>query len=330
MRLNELEIFLAYLKSAKGRSELTIKEYFYDIRTFYRFLLKEKGIVTDEEKLENPLEYVTPDILRQVKKKDIYNYITYLEFHLKNSNRTKYRKLSSLRTFFRYLTDVEEILDSNPMETVEMPKIEKRLPEYLTLEESKHLLNTVLNYKQKDYYKWRDYTIITLLLNCGMRLSELSAIDVGDIKENNTLRVIGKGNKERTVYLNPSCIMALKKYLPIRRAFYDESPALFFSKRKNRMSNRSIQHMIEKHITNAGFDPSKYTVHKLRHTAATLMYRYGDGDLRALQEILGHESVKTTEIYTHIDKEQLRKTSLANPLSQISPNDDLEKGGHDE
>ncbi|MDO5713163.1 MAG: tyrosine recombinase XerC [Tissierellia bacterium] len=317
--MNEVEVFLAYLRSAKGRSELTVKEYYYDIRAFYRFLLTHKGLRTDEEDLDQYLDEITPEILNGIFKKDIYQYISFLEFTLKNSNRTKSRKLSSLNSFFKYLKNVEELISENPMENIDMPKIEKRMPTYLTMDESKKLLETILTYKQSDYYKWRDYTIVTIFLNTGMRLSELSAMNVDDLLENNTVRVIGKGNKERTIYLNPSCIMALEIYLPYRKEFNPKDKALFFSMRKNRMNNRSIQHMIDKYIQLAGFDPKKYSTHKLRHTAATLMYKYGEGDLRALQEILGHESVQTTEIYTHVENEELRDTTLANPLSGIKP-----------
>ncbi len=316
--MDELEVFLAYLKSTKGRSKLTIKEYFYDIRTFYRFILIHKGIA-EENEVDEHLDDITPTLLKSVVKKDIYQYISYLEFKLKNSNRTKYRKLSSLHTFFNYLKENQELISDNPLENIDMPKIEKRLPQYLTMKESKKLLETVLQYDQKNYYKWRDYTIILIFLNTGMRLSELSGMDVDHILENDTVRVIGKGNKERTVYLNPSCINALEKYLPMRNEFQPDkkNKALFLSMRKNRMNIRSIQHMIEKYILMAGFDPTKITTHKLRHTAATLMYKYGDGDLRALQELLGHVSVQTTEIYTHVENEDLRKTVLANPLSQL-------------
>lgn len=325
--INVIEQFLAYLKSAKGRSDLTIREYFYDLQTFFRFYLdyidafpKEEK----EEKLKHPIEYVNEELVTQITKKDIYSFITYMEFTLKNSNRTKSRKLSSLNTFFKYLMEVQDVIEVNPVETVDLPKIERRLPNYLTLEEAKSLLSETLKYKQKPYYRWRDYTIITLLLNCGMRLSELSGMDVNDLLEDNTVRVVGKGNKERIIYLNRACIKSLEEYLPLRQEFNADSPALFFSMRKQRMSNRSIQHMVEKHIINAGLDPEKITVHKLRHTAATLMYQYGEGDLLALQEILGHESVTTTQIYTHINKEQLKKATADNPLAFEDPTEEKE------
>lgn len=196
-----------------------------------------------------------------------------------------------------------------------MPKIEKRLPIYLTLEESKLLLKTVSESKIKDKYKTRDYAIVVLFLNCGMRLSELSGLNIKDVNNDNTLRVTGKGNKERTIYLNNACVNALKNYLNYRND--TDNKALFLSNRNTRLSNRQIQRMVEKYINASGLDSEKYTVHKLRHTAASLMYQYGDADIRSLQEILGHESVTTTQIYTHINDKQLKNTVDNNPLSNI-------------
>ena len=196
-----------------------------------------------------------------------------------------------------------------------MPKIEKTLPVYLTLDESLNLLKTIEKSKMKLVYKKRDYAIVTLFLNCGMRLSELSGINISHLKEDNTLKVIGKGNKERTIYLNEASVYAIQEYLKLRPQIEDD--ALFLSMREQRMSNRSIQHMIEKHMKNSGLDTNKYSAHKLRHTAATLLYEYGNADIRSLQEILGHESVNTTEIYTHVNKKSLKKMVESNPLANI-------------
>lgn len=310
-----LDDFLDYLRASKGSSELTIREYYYDIRAFLRFIRMRKENLTEEFKNIN-IDPVDVNYLKTVNKQDIYSYLSYLDKVRNNSNRTKYRKLSSVRTFFDYLTNKIDVLESNPAETIDLPKIEKTLPTYFTLEESIHLLQTIKESKQREIYKTRDYAIVTLFLNTGMRLSELYSIDVKDIKKDNSLSIIGKGNKERIIFLNQACIEALNRYLKEREyeGLEDLKP-LFLSMRKNRMSKRSIQHMIKKHITNAGFDPDKYSVHKLRHTAATLMYQYGDNDLRTLQEILGHKSVTTTEIYTHIDKQDIKHTMYNNPLS---------------
>ena len=196
-----------------------------------------------------------------------------------------------------------------------MPKVEKTLPVYLTLDQSLNLLRTIEESRSKPLYKKRDYAIVTLFLNCGMRLSELAGINISHLQEDNTLKVIGKGNKERVIYLNEASIYAIEEYLKVRPQIKDD--ALFLSMRQQRMSNRSIQHMIEKHMRNSGLDTKKYSVHKLRHTAATLLYEYGNADIRSLQEILGHESVNTTEIYTHVNKEALRKMVASNPLSNL-------------
>ncbi|WP_322622756.1 tyrosine-type recombinase/integrase, partial [Aedoeadaptatus coxii] len=220
-----------------------------------------------------------------------------------------------------------ELLEKNPTENIDMPKIERSLPVYLTLEEAVHLLNTVENSKQKEIYRLRDYAITTLFLNCGLRLSELANLNIADLNKDNTLRIMGKGSKERLVYLNNSVQEALRGYLRKRNELEVDQDALFLSMRKNRMSNRSIQHMLEKHLKAAGFDTRKYTVHKLRHTAATLMYQYGNEDLKSLQEILGHESVSTTQIYTHVNLEDIRYTMSQNPLSNM---DDVKKMIHDE
>lgn len=330
MQSNLLEDYLNYLRAARGRSEGTIKEYYYDIRLFLRYMRNRKEGIPADNMEEIPIEDIDADFLESVEKQDIYAYISYLDGTRGNSGRTKFRKISSVRSFFDYLCYKVEILSKNPTENIDMPKIEKSLPVYLTLEESVRLLKTVQNSEQKEIYRSRDYAITTLFLNCGLRLSELSALNQADLNRKGTLRVRGKGSKERLVYMNETVRDAVDRYLKRREeAALDEEPALFLSMRKNRMSNRSIQHMLEKHLKNAGFDTSKYTVHKLRHTAATLMYQYGDEDLKSLQEILGHESISTTQIYTHVDEDDIRHTMSKNPLGNIqeveSMLDDVEK-----
>lgn len=216
------------------------------------------------------------------------------------------------------------MIDSNPAQNLETPKLDKRLPKYLSLDDSKKLLTVTVN-DESDENKERDYAIITLFLNCGLRLSELIGINLQDINfDDYKLTVIGKGNKERTIYLNKACINAIKDYIKVRptEGVKNDSKAsnkaLFLSKRRERISNRTVQYIVEKELRKAGLDTSKYSTHKLRHTAATLMYQYGNVDIRALQELLGHESISTTEIYTHVNNEQVRNAIEKNPLSNIS------------
>lgn len=323
IRANLLDDYLNYIRAARGRSEGTVKEYFYDIRQFLRYMRVRKEGLAVESLDEVDIDTVDGDLLRKIEKADIYAYISYLDRERKNNSRTKFRKISSVRSFFDYLTYKVDVLDKNPAENIDMPKMEKSLPVYLTLEESIRLLRSIQNFKQKNIYRLRDYAIAMLFLNCGLRLSELASLNVKDLNKDRTLRIIGKGSKERLVYLNDNVERSIDAYLLARKAegLADEEP-LFLSMRKTRMSNRSIQHMLEKHLKNAGFDTRKYTVHKLRHTAATLMYQFGDEDLKSLQEILGHESISTTQIYTHVNLEDIRHTMNQNPLANI---DDVEK-----
>ena len=323
IRANLLDDYLNYMRAARGRSEGTVKEYFYDIRQFLRYMRVRKEGLAVESLDEVDIDSVDGELLRKIQKADIYAYISYLDRERKNNSRTKFRKISSVRSFFDYLTYKVDVLEKNPAENVDMPKMEKSLPVYLTLEESIRLLRSIQNFKQKNIFRLRDYAIAMLFLNCGLRLSELASLNVKDLNKDRTLRIIGKGSKERLVYLNDNVERSIDAYLLARKTegLADEEP-LFLSMRKTRMSNRSIQHMLEKHLKNAGFDTRKYTVHKLRHTAATLMYQFGDEDLKSLQEILGHESISTTQIYTHVNLEDIRHTMNQNPLANI---DDVEK-----
>ncbi len=317
---NLVDDFLDYMKSTKGSSDNTVKEYYYDLRVFVRFIKKRKNLVDESIDFNDiAIEDISPEVLESVTKQDIYAYNAFLERERKISNRSKFRKISSVRSFYNYLYAKIEVIKKNPIIDIDMPKIEKTLPVYLTLDQSLNLLKTIEKSKIKALYKKRDYAIVTLFLNCGMRLSELSAINISHLKDDNTLKVIGKGNKERTIYLNEASVYAINEYLKLRPQIKDD--ALFLSMREQRMSNRSIQHMIEKHMKNSGLDTNKYSVHKLRHTAATLLYQYGNADIRSLQEILGHESVNTTEIYTHVNKKSLKKLVESNPLSKVKEED---------
>lgn len=315
-----LEDYLNYMETIKGVSPNTVKEYFFDLRTFFRFMKTRNREVPSDTIFE---EIIISDIdisfIKNINIQDLHAYISYADKKRDNGNFAKSRKVASLRSFFDYLYSIVSLIDKNPAEALEFPKTENRHPVYLTLEQAEKLLNTVLENKNEEYMK-RDYAIMMLFLNCGLRLSELSSIDIDKIRNDDTLSIIGKGNKERTIFLNDACIEAISDYLIVRPKEPKDKKALFISKRKNRMSNRAIQHMIDRYLEKSGLDTNIYSTHKLRHTAATLMYKYGNVDIRALQEILGHESVSTTQIYTHIDNERLREAVKSNPLSSRKNN----------
>lgn len=301
------------METIKGTSSNTVKEYFFDLRTFLRFLklrykLVPKDIIFDEIEIDD----MKIDLIKNVTIQDLHAYISYIDRSRGNSNTTRSRKVASVRSFFKYLHSKVNLIDNNPALNLEFPKQDARHPIYLTLEQAERFLNTVLT-NPNDIFRSRDYAIIMLFLNCGLRLSELSSINIDKINGDDNLTVIGKGNKERTIFLNEACVQAIQEYLKFRPIVPGEK-ALFLSKRRQRMSNRAIQHMIDRYLEKTGLDPLVYSVHKLRHTAATLMYKYGNVDIRALQEILGHESVSTTQIYTHLDDDRLRKAVKSNPL----------------
>lgn len=310
-----LEDYLNYMETIKGKSPNTVKEYCYDLRTFFRFLKIRYRVVNKNLDFDQiPIDDINVELIKKVTIQDLYAYISYVDKNKGNGNYAKARKVASIRSFFNYLHSKVKLIDTNPAEDLEFPKISGRQPVYLTLEQSINLLNAV-NSNKNEFFRKRDFAIIILFLNCGLRLSELVSIDIDKIK-NDTLTVVGKGNKERTIYLNEACIDAINNYLEVRYKDTDEK-ALFLSKRRNRMSTRAVQHMIDKYLQLSGLDTSVYSTHKLRHTAATLMYKYGNVDIRALQEILGHENVSTTQIYTHIDDDRLRKAVESNPLSRF-------------
>ena len=310
-----LNCFLDYLDSALDKSENTIKEYNYDLVTFFKYL-KLNDLNLDTNSKEILINDITIDELKQLTLDDLYTYTSYLKKVKKNSAATRARKVASLKSFFNYLCMNQKLLDINPAQNLETPKIGKRLPKYLTLEESQQLLKNIE--KNDSRNEPRDYAIITLFLNCGMRLSELTGINMGDIDfDNDKLNVIGKGNKERTIYLNNACMSAIRTYMSSRKQNTlknDSKAPLFLSERKERISQRTVQEIVKKYLTATGL--SKYSTHKLRHTAATLMYKYGNVDIRALQQLLGHESISTTEIYTHVDNEIIRNAVEANPLNK--------------
>lgn len=276
--------------------------------------------MTDEKEIKNiNIHDMSIETLKKVTLDDIHAFLFYLSNNYQSKAATRARKVSSIRVFFNYLSNKTNLLDKNPAQNLETPKLEKRMPKYLTLDDSKKLLETAMS--ESDRNKERDFAIITLFLNCGMRLSELVGINIKDINfKDEKMNVIGKGNKERTIYLNKACLNAVEGYIKVRPkdgVKFDSRDALFLSERKERISNRTVQYIVKQELRKSGLDINKYSVHKLRHTAATLMYKYGNVDIRALQELLGHESISTTEIYTHVDNSQIRKAVESNPLANM-------------
>lgn len=312
-----LNDFLDYMITIQNKSPNTIKEYNYDLATFLRFLKIHFNLTSETELKNIRFNDVSIEILKQVTLEDLHSFLGYLTKNFNSKATTRSRKVSSLRIFFNYLCQQKGLLQINPTQNLETPKIGKRLPKYLSLDDSKKLLSVAANEDNRN--SERNYAITTLFLNCGMRLSELVGININDIRfEDWQMTVIGKGNKERTIYLNKACIHSIQNYLNVRPKkglSSDGEKALFLSERKQRISKRAVQQIIYSELRQAGLDTTKYSVHKLRHTAATLMYQYGNVDIRALQELLGHESISTTEIYTHVSNQQVRNAVESNPLA---------------
>ena len=322
-----LRDYLNY-SSNLNKSSNTIKEYQYDLVNFLKYMklqsLNNKKVTIDD--IESITD-VDSKFLNKIDINDLYEYMTYLKDKCNDSAVTRARKVASLRGFFKYLHVKARVIDDNPAKELESPKLGKRLPKFLTLEQSTSLLDGVKNApltgKQHDN-RIRDYAIITLFLNCGMRLAELVGIDITHIKfDEALLTVVGKGNKERTIYLNKAALSAIKEYLEVRPTDgVIDKYALFLSERKTRISRRTVQNLIKNYLRNICGLTEHYSTHKLRHTAATLMYQYGNVDIRALQEILGHESIATTEIYTHVDNSQIREAIENNPLANYNPKEE--------
>lgn len=306
--------FLNYLSVVRSKSELTVLEYASDLRLFFRFMLVYRGIVAKDTEFEKiDISFIDLDFIKTVKISDAYAFLSYCRSARKNDSASIARKVSSLRAFFKYLCVKMKQIPQNPMEELESPKLKKALPKYLSLEESIQLLESI---DGRD--KERDYAIITLFLNCGLRLSELCSLNYSDIKTDGTMTVTGKGNKERTIYLNEMCVNAVKEYMKVRPVDgVKDKHALFLSNRKSRISPKTVQHIVEKFIEKSGLGDRGYSTHKLRHTAATLMYQKGGVDVLLIKDILGHENLATTEIYTHIVDEQLKDAVSSNPLNKL-------------
>lgn len=313
----ELDKYMGYMQSIKGRSPLTMKEYRYDLVMFFRFIKKHKNNLPQNIPLnEVAIDDIDAEFIKKIDINDFYSFITYISLQRKGSPATRARKIASLKSFFHYLKTKVRLINEDPTIELESPKQVRRLPKYLTLEESKRLLSSASDNNKT--FSNRDYCILTLFLNCGMRLSELVKINVKDIQEE-SIKVLGKGAKERTIYLNSACISSLDLWLADRERLNNkkDADALFISRMGSRISAKQVQVLVKNYLKSSGVDSKRYSTHKLRHTAATLMYKYGKVDIRALQQILGHESISTTEIYTHVDSEQLHNAVESNPLANI-------------
>lgn len=315
--------FLTYHETIQGHSKKTVDEYFLDLRTFFRYIKIEKGRVPRSTPLEEiTISDVDLGLIRSVTLTDIYAFLSFLSrdrakhandpgtgYGLEVSSRA--RKVATIRSFYKYLVNKAKVLDENPIQELDSPKIRQSLPRYLTLDESIQLLESVDGENGS-----RDYCIITLFLNCGLRISELVGLNISDVREDR-LRVLGKGNKERIVYLNTACRNAIEDWLEVRSQSGPADPnALFITRRHTRITKDGVHYMLKQRFTAAGLDSSKYSAHKLRHTAATLMLQNGV-DVRTLQEVLGHEHLNTTQIYTHVDSDSLKDAAQSNPLGNV-------------
>ncbi len=310
--------YLIYLETIRALSTRTVNGYAIDLRTFFRFILINNQSVSSDIPFDQiDISGIDVAFVRKITKSDIYSFLYYVTSDRDNAAATRARKLSSIKGFYKFCTKKVNLLTEDPCNDIDVPTQKKRLPKYLTLRESQELLENV----QSDFTS-RDYCMLTLFLNCGMRLSELVGLNMRDLGEE-TVRIIGKGNKERQVYLNQACFDALRDYCAERNGLKTivDKEALFVSKKTGkRLTPRRVQQIVEARLAAAGLGGKGFSTHKLRHTAATLMHQYGNVDMLTLKEILGHEHVSTTEIYTHLSQKELRDATMANPLSHQKSN----------
>lgn len=313
--------FLSYHETVRGHSSKTVDEYYLDLRTLFRYLKQRRGLVADDVPFDEiPIHDCDLHFVETITLNEIYDFLSYLSRERQLNSASRARKVSTIRSFFKFLTNKTHQLQFNPVEDLDPPKILKSLPRYLSLDESVKLLNSV-----EGRYQVRDFCILMLFLNFGLRISELVNLNIGDVHAD-YIRVLGKGDKERVLFLNDGCKEAISNYLVEREAQHPLDPkALFLSSHRTRISRSAVHLLVKKHIGEAGLDPDKYSAHKLRHTAATLMMQNGV-DVRTLQEVLGHDHLNTTQIYTHVDNAELRMASKANPLSGMKQHEDENAG----
>ncbi len=308
-----LRDFLTYHETIQGHSKKTVDEYFLDLRTFLRYLKLQKKLVPRTTEFDQiTIDDVSLDLLASVTLTDVYDFMNYLSRDRGLGAPARARKISAIRSFYKYLTVKAKLIPENPLLDLDSPRLKKTLPRYLDLDQSIQLLESVEGANQE-----RDYCILTLFLNCGLRISELIGLNLRDI-QGDQLRVLGKGNKERVVFLNDACQQAIANWLEVRSTRGSAAPNAQFisSQSRKRISKSAVEKLVKKHLTVAGLDSSQYSPHKLRHTAATLMLQNGV-DVRTLQEVLGHDNLNTTQIYTHVDNENLRTAAKANPLGRV-------------
>lgn len=297
------EIILSYedyLLIIQEKARSTVYSYIVDIMLLMDYL-KTKDKFKDLE--------IDESFIKLIELKDLFGFLSYLKKERDNSSFARARKVAAMKSFFKYCEIKLRIIKSNPCRELEIPKQPKKQINYLNLEESKKLLRNIVGRNKK-----RDLAILTLFLNCGLRLSELCNIKIKDIKDD-LLVVRGKGDKDRTIYLNEKCLKVIEDYKDERK--HINHSYLFVSERKNNLSKREVQYIVQKNIANSGFDTNKYSTHKLRHSAATLLYKHSNVDIRTIQAILGHKNIATTTIYTHVDNEQIRNAIRSNPLNEL-------------
>lgn len=315
-RVNE---FVSYMLAVKGCSKLTADGYVRDLRLLFEYLAatKKEHVSPSDIKNDYDLSFIDDNFLSKISIADIYAFLAYCTSERTNNLSTRNRKASSIRGFFKYIADNMKYIPSNPVSHLQLPSDKKKLPRYLTLEQSVALLNAVDGENAA-----RDYCILTIFLNCGLRLAELVGLNLSDINlEECTMKVTGKGNKQRMLYLNGACVSAIRSYMAVRPADglkgEDARSALFVSRLGKRIGRQAVQLMVYNYLKKIGLDGQHYSVHKLRHTAATLLYQYNDTDILVLKEMLGHENLSTTEIYTHVENKQVRAAIENSPLNKV-------------
>ncbi len=313
---NYLNEFFTYQRVVKIKAERTLESYYIDLRLFLRYVKLTKGNIDPKTPMnEITISDVPLELVKSFTKLDILNYLSYVATERSNTAKTRHRKLASLKVFYKCLHRDLNLIPDDPTKDVDYPKMHEHLPKFLTLDDSVKLLE---NMNTDDPYYYRDYCIITLFINCGMRLSELVGLNMQDVNlDERTMRLLGKGNKERIIHINDACADSIIQYINEREPSPIEPNALFLSKRGTRITNRRVQQIVDNALKDSNLDNQGYSTHKLRHTAATLMYQHGNVDTLILKEILGHKSISTTEIYTHISNESVKEAMDASPLANI-------------